>query len=461
HNDSDRLSGAQTCNLPITGRVIVKSMGCGLLAPLVSEVVKNKESHDHCQAAITQLTKVVIENTDPGVISETILALLPHLQTVLLQLDERKAAGVGLVLSALQKQLSWLPVPYTQQQEEADQYGLCRCCRALTMLAQPFVEEVKKKDENLMSSDEDEEMKTELLKFCMRSLREPLLEADLNRGRKSALWLHAVEIMGILSATKESLSGLLFFTSWRRGTLIDNSLSKESRACLAYLLFVQLISMEGFPAVFSGWDTGGGGGYIFTVCSNGKPASTVNLRYVLINCPLQHLRKSGLQDFQLFINKLDAEAKHKFFRCMLKTSNHAGVEAYIVKNIKNEIQSSMKMFWFFPSRIMETLNLLRYLTIIFRFSTPQVEMWKELCRIKDQYLKIVRVCISMSRAYYCAELKSLKEDIQLKAKGRDCDQSDCCLDSQVLQSALVTFDMMESVVVRIEEITEEKLSKMH
>uniref|UniRef100_A0A8C6NPP6 Glomulin, FKBP associated protein b n=1 Tax=Nothobranchius furzeri TaxID=105023 RepID=A0A8C6NPP6_NOTFU len=349
---------------------------------------------------------------------------------VLLQLDERKAAGVGLVLSALQKQLSWLPVPYTQQQEEADQYGLCRCCRALTMLAQPFVEEVKKKDENLMSSDEDEEMKTELLKFCMRSLREPLLEADLNRGRKSALWLHAVEIMGILSATKESLSGLLFFTSWRRGTLIDNSLSKESRACLAYLLFVQLISMEGFPAVF---------------------------------------------------------------RCMLKTSNHAGVEAYIVKNIKNEIQSSMKgnaNKWFLGpdllpllelvlhlpqgaetdlltnmDKIMETLNLLRYLLIRDQQLKSSVEMWKELCRIKDQYLKIVRVCISMSRAYYCAELKSLKEDIQLikTMTTRDVKVSNMSpqVQYQVLQSALVTFDMMESVVVRIEEITEEKLSKMH
>ncbi|XP_054605616.2 glomulin [Nothobranchius furzeri] len=534
-------------------QVIVKSMGCGLLAPLVSEVVKNKESHDHCQAAITQLTKTcspnklmqsfleVIENTDPGVISETILALLPHLQTVLLQLDERKAAGVGLVLSALQKQLSWLPVPYTQQQEEADQYGLCRCCRALTMLAQPFVEEVKKKDENLMSSDEDEEMKTELLKFCMRSLREPLLEADLNRGRKSALWLHAVEIMGILSATKESLSGLLFFTSWRRGTLIDNSLSKESRACLAYLLFVQLISMEGFPAVFSPvFILQGNMEHINHLLSSKKESHLLkglalfskslekvednslpvgllelksfgkapqNLRYVLINCPLQHLRKSGLQDFQLFINKLDAEAKHKFFRCMLKTSNHAGVEAYIVKNIKNEIQSSMKgnaNKWFLGpdllpllelvlhlpqgaetdlltnmDKIMETLNLLRYLLIRDQQLKSSVEMWKELCRIKDQYLKIVRVCISMSRAYYCAELKSLKEDIQLKAKeARDAARSTRLIKTmttrdvkvsnmspqvqyQVLQSALVTFDMMESVVVRIEEITEEKLSKMH
>lgn len=29
----------------------------------------------------------------------------------------------------------------------------------------------------------------------MRSLREPLLEAELNKDRKSALWLYAAEIM--------------------------------------------------------------------------------------------------------------------------------------------------------------------------------------------------------------------------------------------------------------------------
>lgn len=37
---------------------IVKSMGCVLVAPLVNEVVKKERSLDHCQAAITHLTRV-------------------------------------------------------------------------------------------------------------------------------------------------------------------------------------------------------------------------------------------------------------------------------------------------------------------------------------------------------------------------------------------------------------------
>ncbi|GAA6230952.1 glomulin-like [Lates japonicus] len=529
---------------------IVKSMGCVLVAPLVNEVVKKERSLDHCQAAITHLTRTcrpedllhssleLIEGIHPGAISETIIALVPHLQTVLLRLEDRRAACLGLVLSALQKQVSQLPVPYTKQQEEADEYGLCRCCIALAEFTKSFVVEVKRKDGNYATTAEDEELRTELLKFCMRSLREPLLEAELNRNRKSSLWLFATEIMVILPAIQESLSELLFFNSLKKSTLMDNSQLKESRACLAYLLFVQLITMDSFPAVFSPvfvlqcnmeyinqllsskkeshllkglalYSTS-----LERVQDNSLPVSLLelksfysvpqNLLKVLTDCPMQHLRESGLQVFQLFINKLDAEAKHKFFRCILKTSNHAGVESYVVKNIRNQVAFSMKPGnankWFLGEefvsllglvlclpqgaetdllnsmdRIMESLNLLRYLLIRDEGLWSSTDVWEELGRIQDEYLKMLRVCISISRAYYSAELKALRENQKLKAKeARDAARSTRLVKSitvkhkqvsnmspdvqnQVLQSALVTFDLMESLIVRIEEITEEKL----
>uniref|UniRef100_A0A3B3U5K1 Glomulin, FKBP associated protein b n=1 Tax=Poecilia latipinna TaxID=48699 RepID=A0A3B3U5K1_9TELE len=450
---------------------IVKSMGCGLLAPLVDELVRNKKSHDHCQAAITQLTKTcssrtllesfleLIEDMDPGAISETILVLLPHLQT-LLQLDENRAAGVGLALSALHKQLSRLPVPYTQQQEEDDEHGLCRCCVALVTFTRPFIDGVKK-DENCNPTPEDDELKAEILKV-------------------------------ILPAIKESLPGLLFFSSLRKFTTMDTDLSKESTACLAYLLFVQLIAMDTFPAVFPVFILQCNMEHINQLLSkkeshllkglalfakslekvedNSLPVGLLdlesfysapqNLRQVLTDCPIQHLRESGLKVFQLFINKLDAEAKHKFF-CMLKTSHHAGVEGYIVNNIRSQIQSSIK--------IMESLNLLRCLLMRDKEMKSDADVWEEICRIKDEFLKMLRVCISMSRAYYSAEMKALKEEQKLRAKAKEDARSTRLLKAitvkhdkvtqmspEVLQSALVTFDLMESLVVRIDEITEEK-----
>ncbi|XP_062251445.1 glomulin-like [Platichthys flesus] len=529
---------------------IVKSMGCVLLEPLVNGIVKKVKGLYHCQAAITHLTRTcradellqsflgLIEDIHPGAISETIMVLVPYFQTVLLRLDARKAACVGLVLSALQRQLSRLPVPYTQQQEEADEFGLCRCYSALAEFTKSIVEEVKRKDGDCVGTAKDEELRTELLKFCLRSLRDPLLEAELNRDRKSSLWLFAMEIMVTLPVIQVSLSELLFFNSPKKSPLADNSQLNEARACLAYLLFVQRINIDSFPAVYSPvFILRCNVEYISQLLSskkeshllkglalytkslqgvqdNGLPVSLLelksfysalqNLRQLLTDCPLQHLRTSGLQVLQLVINKLDPEAKHKFFRCLLKTGNHAGVESYVVKNIKNQVEVSMEPGnnnkWFlgeefisllglvlcFPQgaetdllhsmdRIMESLNLLRFLLIKDKEVWSQTDVWEELVRIKDEYLKMLRVCISMSRAYYSAQLKALREDLKLKVKeARESARSSTLVKRitvkhqdvsnmspevkhQVLQSALVTFDLMESLIFRIEEIAEEKL----
>uniref|UniRef100_A0A667XCB8 Glomulin, FKBP associated protein b n=1 Tax=Myripristis murdjan TaxID=586833 RepID=A0A667XCB8_9TELE len=524
---------------------LVKSMGCGLLAPLASEVIRKEKSLNHCQAAIAHLTKTcnpkellhgflqLIEDIDPGAIADTIIALAPHLQTVLLRMEEEKAAPLGMALSALQKQMSRLPVPYTQQQEAADEFGLCRCCTALAAFMEPFVEEVKRKDGNGDNTAADKELKTELLKFCMRCLREPLLQAQLDRGRKSPLWVFATEILVTLPAIQEPLPDLLFYKPLKKSILIDNHQSTESRACLAYLIFVQLITIERFPAIFSPvFVLQCNMEYINILLSrknescllkglalfskslenvqdNSLPVALLELR-TFYSAPQVNQRETGLQVFQLFINKLDAEAKHKFFRCMLKTSNHSGVEGYIVKNIKNQVEFSTKPGnrneWFlgveFPpllglalclpqgaetdllhsmDRIMESLNLLRYVLLRDKELRSSVshsnstlfshilDVWAELCRIKDKYLKTLRVCISMSRSYYSSELKALWEDQKQKArasstrlvksitvKHEKVSNMSPEVQHQVLQSALVTFDLMESLIVRIEEITEEK-----
>ncbi|XP_075901830.1 glomulin-like [Nelusetta ayraudi] len=534
---------------------MVRTMGCVLVAPLLTEALKRERSMDRCQATLTYLSRTchpeellrslleLIKDIQPGRISETILAALPLLQTALPRLQAgSRAAAVGSALSAVQEQLSRLPVPYSRQQEEADELGLCRCCGALANFTKPFVEEVAatasgRTGGERLASPEQEELRAELVKFCMRSLRDPLLEAELRENGQSPLWVFAEEIMATLAAIQESLPGLLFFNSVRRSRQSEDSQSREPRACLAYLLFVQLIAMESFPAVFSpvfvlqcNMDHANQllsskkeshllkGLALFTksldnVQDNSLPAGLLdlrsffclpqNLRLVLTECPMQHLRESGLKALQQFINKLDMEAKHKFFRCMLKTSNHAGVEGFIVKNIRNQVEISLQPgnanTWFLGEglvsllglllclphgaetdllngmdRVMESLSLLRYLILRDKELKDQATVWHELCRIKDEYLKILRVSISMSRTYYSGELKSLREGQKLKAaearealksarlvKGLKVKRENVSslspeVQHQVLQSALVTFDLMESLVARIEEISEER-----
>ncbi|KAM9831303.1 glomulin, FKBP associated protein b [Neosynchiropus ocellatus] len=530
-------------------QVIVRTMGSVLLSPLLNVAAKKDKHHRPCQAAITHLTTTcspeevvnrcvqVIEDVDPGFISDTIITVIPHLQAGLLRLVGNQASFVGSALSALHKQLTRLPVPYSKQQEEDDEYGLCRCCSALAAFIQPFAEKIRANAEH----QELEELKSELLKFCMRSLREPLLEADMSGDRNSPLRLFATELLITMQATGESTADILFYRN--RSILMPISQSQESRACLSYLLFVQLITYESFPSIYSP---------VFVLQSNMENVSLLlsskkeshllkglalfekvlqktednslpvsllelqssyraiqNLKFILTDCPIEHLRESGLQILQMFINKLDYGARQKLFRCLLMNSNHPGLEGFIVKNIKSQVELSLsgddtnhwtqgrdflsllQLVFDLPhgaetnllynmdrytskNPIMESLNLLRFLLIRNKI-TKEAEVWREFCQIKDGFLRTLRVSISMSRSYYSSELKTLTEDMKLKAREmRACAGSTKSLrrmimkhkqesnltpaeQHQVLQSALVTFDLMESLIFRIDEITEENL----
>ncbi|XP_067315766.1 glomulin, FKBP associated protein b [Pseudorasbora parva] len=527
---------------------IVRSMGSGLLPALVNEVLKKDRSPAQYQAILNHLVQICsvkelleillqqVEDTDPNYIADSIIVLMPLIQSVLLRMSDSKAPGLALALDSLQKQISKLPVPYSHKQEKEDVYGLCRCCTAVLTFVQPFVQEAKNQDTNSVAT----ELRAALLKFCMKSLSEPLLQVQLDREENlaeiSPLWNFATEIMAILAVIQESLPKILFYHPFR-GT--DTILEKgachphESRACMAYLLFVQLIAIEVFPAVFSpvfvlrcnmeyinlllsrkdeSWILKGLDLYVkslerVTDCS--LPAELLELKQfhevpqnlikIMIDCPIQHLRGRSLLVFQLFIERLNGEAKHTFFRRIMKTSHHAGVQSIIIKNIRNQVElcrkSACQDGWFegtwlisllrdtitLPQghetdllhgmdRIMESLNLLRYLLIKEREISTGI--WIELCHIAESYTKLLRVCLSMSKSYYGKELKRLREDNKTKAKefkeasGKRSVQSLIVktetlgsmpreAQDKVLQCALVTYDLMESLVVRIEEIIKE------
>nr|XP_055070246.1 glomulin, FKBP associated protein b isoform X1 [Misgurnus anguillicaudatus] len=534
---------------------IVRSMASSLLPSLVKDVLKKNRSSAHSQAILDELVLLCdvkelfdillpqVDDIDPDAIADTITVLMPLVQSVLLRM-ESKAPGLALALDSLQKQISKLPVPYSHKQEQEDEHGLCRCCSAALTFVQPFVQEAKNQDLNLdLATNQDSKLRATLLKFCMVSLREPLLQAQLNREvntvENSPLWKFATEIMAILAMIQEPLPKLLFsrpFTKKEDGITLDMSdcQQKESKACIAYLLFVQLIAVEVFPVVYSpvfilqcnmeyislllsrkdeSWILKGldlNVKSLERLTDSSLPVELLqlksfhevpqNLVKIMTDCPIQHLQRKSLVVFQLFIEKLDGEAKHKFFRRIMKTSHHAGVESIIIKNIKNHMEllrkSGNKDGWFEGTRfisllkdaivlpqghetdllhemdrVMESLNILRYLLLLERKSCTGI--WTDLCDTADSYTKILRVCLKMSKSYYGTELKNLRENKRIKAKefkeafGNRTVQSmivntemlgSMPRDAQdkVLQCALVTYDLMESLVVCIEEIIEGK-----
>ncbi|KAM6948759.1 glomulin, FKBP associated protein a [Aplochiton taeniatus] len=545
---------------------IVRCMGWNLLGPLFQILLKKEHKNlPQCLAIFNHLLEVCnpkelliglleqMEEVQPEAIAESILLLLQPLQKVLLRLASRKASSLGMALSTVLSQMARLPLPETKEQEEDDVFCLCRCCTALLLFVRPFVEEARqnvlRERQNGVQATTDpprsdgetkeDELRSELLKFCMKSLCEPLLEVQLKDPdtlTESPLRNFATEILGFITAIGESLPDLLCHSLMRKKVLTgfleeEVRYPKDSLASLAYLLFVHHVAMDTFPSVFSP---------VFVLQCNMdhinlllsrteesrlqkglelyerslvrvedsslsvqllelKPFISVpqNLVKVMTLCPVMQLRTKGLKVLQMSIDKFDTEAKYKFFQCMLTISGHSGVEGYIIKNIRNQIDFTLKPGngneWFLGvhllpllrqvlslpggaeidllqnfDRIMEALNLLRYLLLRDKEWENKTGIWSELYKIEDTFVKPLRVGVNMSRAHYEEELKNTKTN---RTKARETQEESICsvtvnnekvperspeMQLHALHMALHTFDMIESVVVRIEEIMEVK-----
>uniref|UniRef100_A0A8C0RFY1 Glomulin, FKBP associated protein n=1 Tax=Canis lupus familiaris TaxID=9615 RepID=A0A8C0RFY1_CANLF len=519
-------------------KVIIKNMGWNLVGPVVRCLLWNKEDEKrkYYFLMLDLLVKLcnpkelllglleLIEEPSGKQISQIILLLLQPLQTVIQKLHNNKAYSVGLALSTLWSQLSLLPVPYSEEQIQTDDYGLCQCCKALIEFTKPFVEEVINDKENSLEN-ENEKLKDELLKFCFKSLKCPLLTAQFFEQSKEAgndpLRCFASEIIGFLSAIGHPFPKIIFNHGRKKRTWDYLEFEEEedkqladSMASLAYLVFVQGISIDQLPMVLSP-------SYLLqfnmahievflqrteeSVFSKGVDLLENGLLRIEDNSLLhQYLeiksfltvpqRKKSLAMLQLYINKLDSQGKYTLFRCLLNTSNHSGVEAFIIQNIKNQIDVSLKrthnkwftgpqlislldLVLFLPEgaetdllqnsdRIMASLNLLRYLVIKDNEKDNQTGLWTELAKIENNFLKPLHTGLNMSKAHYEAEIKNSQENSQEVQKSKDL----CSvtvggeeipnmppeMQLKVLHSALFTFDLIESVLARVEELIEIK-----
>lgn len=252
-------------------KVIIKNMGWNLVGPVVRCLLWNNKEDDKGKyfLVLDLLVKLcnpkelllglleLIEEPSGKQISQIILLLLQPLQTVIQKLHSNKAYSVGLALSTIWSQLSLLPVPYSKEQIQTDDYGLCQCCKALIEFTKPFVEEIINDTENSL---ENEKLKDELLKFCFKSLKCPLLTAQFLEQSEDAendpLRCFASEIIGYLSAIGYPFPKMIFNHGKKKRTWDYLEFEEEedkqvadSLASLAYLVFVQGISIDQLPMV--------------------------------------------------------------------------------------------------------------------------------------------------------------------------------------------------------------------
>lgn len=532
-------------------------MGWNLIGPVVNCILRDEQQIENSEICSKILDRVIeisnpkelllglleqIEDVFGKNISKVILLLLQPLQAVLLKMKHKKTYSVGLSLATIQRQLSKLPVPINDEQRIQDEHELCKCCTAVSSFVKPFVDEVTQ-TANSKRNPSNNELKEELLKFFMKILEYPLLTAQLQPLTKgiedNSLRAFAAEIVVYLVAIGESLPVLMvhpLLQSRKKLQEID-ALQEDikyptnSLASLAYLLFVQHIGIAQFPAVYSPRyllqvnleyisaliskteeSMLSKGLELYEHCLLAIEDNTLSHHYLEIKnilgvpqelvkvmtlCPFEHMRKWSLKIFQQNIDKFDSEGKYKLFRCLLKTTHHAGVQGYIIQNIKNQIDLALKVsngnMWFSgqqlvpllhlvlslpegaetdllqnTDRIMESLNLLRYLVIRDNEWENQTGLWTDLFWI-EKFLKPLRTGLNMSKAHYEAEIRNKKDNRKIKdasnhetrcsltVGGKTLPKMTNAMQLEVLQSALYTFDVMESIQARIEELMELKM----
>ncbi|KAM7326653.1 hypothetical protein ACRRTK_015131 [Alexandromys fortis] len=345
-------------------KTVIKSMGWNLVGPVVRCLLRNGEED---------------ERKDCLLVFDLLVKLLTLVSVAVIQKLPNKVYSVGLALSTLWSQLSLLPVPYSKEQIQTDDYGLCQCCEALTEFMRPFVEEATENKEN----KENEKLKDELLKFCCKCLKCPLLTAQFLKQSeevgKDPFWSFASEIIPVAPFAAEHGT----HRSASAKELLENSLLRLEDNSLLH----RYLEIKSFLAVPQ--------------------------------------RKKGLALLQLYIDKLDSQGKHTLFRCLLNTSNHSGVEGFVIQNIKNQIDASFKKTsnkWFAGPQLISLLDLV--------LSLPEGAE-TDLLQNSD------RIMASLNLLRYLV----IKDNEN---------------DNQVLHSALFTFDLIESVLARVEELIEIK-----
>ncbi|XP_061428284.1 glomulin [Lethenteron reissneri] len=218
---------------------------------------------------------------------------------------------------------------------------------------------------------------------------------------------------------------------------------------------------------------------------------------VMTLCPAEQLRRRSLSLFQSYLERFEPAATHTLYRVLFRTSSHAGVAGLLIHAVKTQVDLALqgsadgdRACFLGPSlvpllhsalslergaetdllqgsdRVMAGLNLLRYLVIRDPPWENRTCVWTELSRLEERFLRPLRTGLSLSRAHYDNELRrarsgDARRDSVADGAGLSVSVGGDPLPSmppkqraQVLQLALFTFDLMESVMVRLEELIE-------
>ncbi|XP_069691842.1 glomulin-like isoform X1 [Periplaneta americana] len=226
------------------------------------------------------------------------------------------------------------------------------------------------------------------------------------------------------------------------------------------------------------------------------------LSKVMIYCEVEELRKSSVYLLHDYLFIFDTKGQYLLMSNLLPVVNHAGIIGYLVMQLKDMIintlnsQSPSKYFtgktlfdliYKYCSlqhgaetdlvenvdQIVSSLNLIRFLAL--RDSDNNTGLWDYIGVLEKSLLVPLREGITLSRAHYQLKLKDIEEEKKVAAGiGKETvNKSNVTITIggqqlpnlphenkvSVIASALNAFDLMESLLIRVNECIESKSAK--
>ena len=220
------------------------------------------------------------------------------------------------------------------------------------------------------------------------------------------------------------------------------------------------------------------------------------LLHVMTSSQEKSVTQMAAKAFGFLFTKFDHTFKYNALSYVFHKSNHSGILGYAVTLFKDEINSSLKypaneqpaeftgkkilkllkVLFTLPDDektnlldrteyILGVLNLLRYLVLRDKPTTNATCIWTLMPEIEGIYLENLRRAITLSRAHYELDVEKVKKgkkmtaeesaEVELTVSGQSMPGMTREQKLHVLQTALHTFDMMESIIGRVVELMDQ------
>lgn len=220
-----------------------------------------------------------------------------------------------------------------------------------------------------------------------------------------------------------------------------------------------------------------------------------------ISCKVKELNQLAVVLFKKFLSSFEGNGRLFLLNFISKSYTQSNVQAYITKLVKDEICECLggeqldksyaaillkkflnRFFSYKPSakgslleegdRIIASLNLLRYLVIRDKPCRNTTGIWTHVPVIEENFLKTLRAELQVMQSFVQDKMRIMREGGQPNSNIDDDFKYDVTVGNKILEnltpeqqmetlhSAFINLDMMESVLIRVEQLIGEEKQEL-